>query len=106
MIFAQLLGIAEKVEEQFSKIYPDFNRLSTINTEYTTICARALSSSVIDIVIKETIKQERRSQKALRSHSYSRNDRYSGNDRDSGGGGNSYRSGGSSAGGSSGGGFR
>lgn len=106
LIFAQLLGIAEKVEEQFSKIYPDFNRLSTINTEYTTICARALSSSVIDIVIKETIKQEKRSQKALRSHSYSRDDRYSGNDRDSGGGGNSYRSGGSSAGGSSGGGFR
>lgn len=100
LIFAQLIGIAEKVEEQFSKIYPDFNKISKINTEYTTICTRTLSNSIIDIVIKETIQQEKRSQKALRSYDYS------GYDRDSGSGGSSYNDGGSSSGGSSGGGFR
>lgn len=100
LVFAQLLGIAEKVEEQFGKIYPDFNKISRINTEYTTICTRALSNSIIDIVIKETIQQEKRNQKASRSYDYS------GYDRDSGSGGSSYSDGGSSSGGSSGGGFR
>lgn len=100
LIFAQLLGIAEKVEEQFSKIYPDFNKLSKINTEYTTFCTRTLSVSIIDIVLKETLKQKRLREKASKSHYYS------GRDRNSGGGGSSYSSGGSSSGGSSGGGFR
>ena len=100
LIFAQLLGIAEKVEEQFSKIYPDFNKLSKINTGYTTFCTRTLSVSIIDIVLKETLKQKRLREKASRSHYYS------GRDRNSGGGGSSYSSGGSSSGGSSGGGFR
>lgn len=37
LIFAQLFGIAEKVEEQFSKIYPEFKEQSRIDIEYTTI---------------------------------------------------------------------
>ena len=36
LIFAQILGIADKVSEQFSKLYPDMNSLSNINTEFTT----------------------------------------------------------------------
>ena len=30
LIFAQLLGIADKVEKQFKKLYPDFNEIAKI----------------------------------------------------------------------------
>ena len=96
LILAQLLGIADRVEVQFSKLYPQFKEESAFNLEITTIAIRGM----VDVGFKgiqegkdrEERKRERRS--------------YSGSDRDSGGGGSSYSSGGSSAGGSSGGGFR
>ena len=97
LIFAQLLGIADKVEEQFSKIYPKFNEESVLNMDITTIAIREM----IDIGfegIEKGIESERRRAE--------RRERYSGSDSDSGGGGSSYSGGGSSAGGSSGGGFR
>ena len=97
LIFAQLLGIADKVEEQFSKIYPKFNEESALSMNITTIAIRGM----VDIGfqgIEEGIEIERRRAE--------RRERYSGSDRDSGGGGSSYSSGGGSAGGSSGGGFR
>lgn len=94
LIFAQLLGIADKVEEQFSKIYPNFNQESTLNMEITTIAIRGM----VDIGLKGV--------EVGRQRAKMRSSRYSGSNRDSGGGGRSYSSGGRSAGGSSGGGFR
>lgn len=110
LIFAQLLGIADKVEEQFSKLYPDFNEFSKINIKNTSLYTKSLSSSMLSTLNRETLRYERRikretrrrARKVARKYSHS----YSGSDRDSGGGGSSYSSGGSSSGGSSGGGFR
>lgn len=85
LIFAQLLGIADKVEEQFSKLYPDFNQISNLNTEYSTIYARQMVYIGMKAVQQGRDQAERRS-----SRSYS-----------SGSGGSSHSSGGSSASGSS-----
>lgn len=116
LIFAQLLGIADKVEEQFSKIYPNFEKISNINSRNTSLYTKTLSVSIIDALAKETLRQERIIEKEAkrrerqmtrertRTREYSHS--YSGNDCDRGGGGSSYSSGGSSSGGSSGGGFR
>ena len=96
MIFSQLLGIADKVEEQFSKLYPNFNQRTLLNTSITTILVRTISEACYEGVQEGVARATR--------NSSSRD--YSGSSRDSGGGGRSYSSGGSSAGGSSGGGFR
>ena len=110
LVFAQLLGIADKVEEQFSKLYPDFKEISKINIENTSLYTRTLSISIVSALARQTLRYERRmarearreARKLARRYSHS----YSGRDRDSGGGGSSYSSGGRSSGGSSGGGFR
>lgn len=106
LVFAQLLGIADKVEEQFSKIYPNFKEISKINIENISLYTKSLSVSMVSALARETLRYQRRvereARKAARQYSHS----YSGSDRDSGGGGSSYSSGGSSSGGSSGGGFR
>lgn len=99
LIFAQLLGIADKVEEQFSKLYPNFSQVSKLDIDMTTIAVR----SMVEIGYKGIEAGKHRA--AMRSSSSSSRD-YSGSSRDSGGGGSSYSSGGSSSGGSSGGGFR
>lgn len=110
LVFAQLLGIADKVEEQFSKLYPDFNEISKINMKNTSFYTKALSVSIVSSLTRETLRYQRRMERETRrrdrasSRTYSHD--YSGIDRDSGGGGSSYSSGGSSSGGSSGGGFR
>lgn len=99
LIFAQILGIADKVEEQFSKLYPKFSDESKLNLDITTVAIRNmahLSYSGMEDGFEKYLARSR-------AKSYSR---YSGSDRDSGGGGSSYSSGGSSSGGSSGGGFR
>ncbi len=78
-----------KVEEQFSKIYPEFKEQSRIDIEYTTIYTRQM----VEIGMEAA---EKAKERAERRESYS-----------SGGGGSSYSGGGSSArGSSSGGGFR
>lgn len=92
LIFAQLLGIADKVEEQFSKLYPNFNQETLLNTEITTIAIRNMAEICYEAV-----------QAGVASSS---NRDYSGSSISSGSGGSSYSSGGSSSGGSSGGGFR
>lgn len=107
LIFAQLLGIADKVEEQFSKLYPDFNEISKINMKNTSLYTGSLANNILSTLTRETIRYEKRMEREARKRarsSYSHD--YSGSDSDSGGGGSSYSSGGSSAGGSSGGGFR
>ena len=94
LIFAELLGIADKVEEQFSKLYPDFNQLSSLNTSDTTIAVRNF------VQIGYTAYSTSYNKPHSSTHDYS------GRTTDSGSGGRSYSSGGRSSGGSSGGGFR
>ena len=97
LIFAQLLGIADKVEKQFSKLYPNFNQETLLNTEITTIAVRSMAEICYEGVRAGAARDTIRA---------SSGGDYSGSSRDSGGGGSSYDSGGSSSGGSSGGGFR
>ena len=96
LIFAELLGIADKVEEQFSKLYPKF-KVESFDSDITTLVIREISDSCYSgMQIGIT--------RAAESSSFDHD--YSGSSIDSGSGGSSYDSGGSSAGGSSGGGFR
>ena len=92
LIYAQLLGIADKVEEQFSKLYPKFNEETKLDINSTTIAIRNMAYLGYK-GYEDGVQMAK-----------SRN--YSGSSRSSGGGGRSYSSGGSSSGGSSGGGFR
>ena len=92
LIYAQLLGIADKVEEQFSKLYPKFNEETKLNINSTTIAIRNMAYLGYK-GYEDGVQMAK-----------SRN--YSGSSRSSGGGGRSYSSGGSSSGGSSRGGFR
>jgi len=91
LIFAQLLGIADKVEEQFSKLYPNFNQVSKLNTEFTTVAMRNFAFIGYQGMVVGR----------QRADSYSSGGGFSG-----GGGGGSFSGGGGSSGGSSGGGFR
>lgn len=96
LIFANILGIADKVEEQFSKLYPNLKNESLLNTDFTTLAIR----NMVEIGYK---KYEKIEEEKINSQERTR---YSGDDRRSGSGGDSSSSGGSSSGGSSGGGFR
>lgn len=97
LIFAQLMGIADKVAEQFSKIYPNFNQESLLNSDFATSAA----INIADFGYAGMV----RGYEIANSRSSEDHD-YSGSSRSSGSGGSSYSSGGSSAEGSSGGGFR
>lgn len=97
LIFAQLMGIADKVAEQFSKIYPNFNQESLLNSDFATLAVINMADlGYTGMVQGYEIANSRSSE----DHDYS------GSSRSSGSGGSSYSSGGSSAEGSSGGGFR
>ncbi len=96
LIFAQLLGIADKVEEQFSKLYPKFNEVTSLNMDVTTVVVRSMAINCY----KGFYEGVKRAEARAASHDYS------GSSSSSGGGGSSFSSGGSSSGGSSGGGFR
>lgn len=97
LILAQLMGIADKVAEQFSKIYPNFNQESLLNSDFTTLAVINMADfGYTGMVQGYEIANSRSSE----DHDYS------GSSRSSGSGGSSYSSGGSSAEGSSGGGFR
>lgn len=109
LVFAELLGIADKVEEQFSKIYPKFNELSKLDTDISTLAIRNLADiTYVSINEGKTEAKDVLNELHIKSYDHNNSSRhdYSGRDRDSGGGGSSYSSGGRSAGGSSGGGFR
>lgn len=102
LIYAQLLGIADKVEEQFSKLYPDFKIKTNLKLDFTNDVINNISHSS-DVGYRKGIR------KKVFTRVFSADSsggRYSGNSRSSGSGGRSYSSGGSSARGSSGGGFR
>ena len=97
LILAQLMGIADKVAEQFSKIYPNFNHESLLNSDFTTLAVINMADLGYTGMVQ--------GYEIANSRSSGDHD-YSGSSRSSGSGGSSYSSGGSSAEGSSGGGFR
>ena len=99
LIFAELLGIADKVSEQFNKLYPDYNSMTRLNTEFVVNNIDNLVSMGYKGFITGLSKDI---QNKGNTNDASSNHDYSGSNRDSGGGGSSYTSGGSSAGGSSG----
>ncbi len=92
LIFANLLGIADKVSEQFSKIYPNFNKDASFDVDMGRMVAINITN--------DTFRGYDRGVAAARARDYS------GGSSWGGGGGSSFSSGGSSSGGSSGGGFR
>ena len=99
LIFAELLGIADKVSEQFNKLYPDYNSMTRINTKVTTHAIDNLASMGYQGFM---VGLSREIQNKENDNDSFFNNEYNGNIRDTGGGGSSYTSGGSSAGGSSG----
>lgn len=105
IVFACLLGIADKVEGQFKKLYPDY----FVRYEYDFSAVSDLSFNIFKNYSKGH-------DDYLRHHSSIKDNGsifgggsshdYSGTSSSSGGGGSSFSGGGHSAGGSSGGGFR
>ncbi len=96
LMFAELLGIADKVSEQFSKLYPEFkNSLSDYNYVASTVIAA-------DIYRNYSIGYNRATARSYASGGGN----YIGHSSYSGGGGSSFSSGGHSSSGSHGGGFR
>ena len=104
LIFAELLGITDKIKGQFSKLYPDLEdkNLFIDKNSFITSLATTIFTTTYKATKKENAKESRRE---FFSNLFSSSHDYSGSSRDSGGGGRSYSSGGSSSG-SSGGGFR
>ena len=100
LIFAQMMGIADKVSEQFSKLYPNFGEISILNFEGSSSAVRNISK------MGWKAYEEGKELAMRRARTRSSSGSYSGSSRSSGGGGRSYSSGGRSSRGSSGGGFR
>ncbi len=98
LIYAQFLGIADKVASQFKKLSPDFNQIFKLDPEVTTALAKTVAFNTYQ---GAAIGYNRALTRGGGSGS---SDRGSGLSR--GGGGRSSGGGGRSAGGSSGGGFR
>ncbi len=98
LIFAELLGIADKVRNKFKELYPD---LSIQNSIFSSEIFDNVATVFIDDCYNGIIDGY-----YIAHPSYSSYDSYGGSDSSSGGGGSSFSSGGSSSGGSSGGGFR
>ncbi len=95
LMFAELLGVADRVREQFSKLYPNYKDSLLFNPD---IDSRYITHMA-------TLAYTGYSRGSARATSYSSGS-YSGSSRSSGGGGHSYHSGGHSSSGSHGGGFR
>ncbi len=105
LIFAQLFGIANKVEKQFKEMYPELDIKDNVGVDLKCIAVIEMTNIGVNGMVKGRVAEEKRIKHIRYSSSSSSHD-YSGSSRDSGGGGSSYSGGGSSAGGSSGGGFR
>lgn len=91
LIFAQILGIADKVEDEFSKLYPDFSFITDMKINEINTCVRSMSYNGIYAAAR-----------AYRAaHSSSGSSSGSSRSRSSGGGGHSSSGGGRSSGGRS-----
>ena len=92
LIFAQILGIADKVEDEFKKLYPDFSFIEDLEINEINSCIRTLSHNGVYAAAK--------AYSAARSSSGSSSSGSS-RSRSSGGGGRSSSGGGRSSGGRS-----
>lgn len=91
LVFAQILGIADKVESEFKKLYPDFSFITDMEINEINSCIRSLSHNGVYAAA--------RAYSAARSSSGSSSG--SSRSRSSGGGGRSSSGGGRSSGGRS-----
>ena len=92
LIFAQILGIADKVEDEFSKLYPDFSFITDMEINEINTCIRSMSYNGVYAAAK--------AYRAAHSSSGSSSGGSS-RSRSSGGGGRSSSGGGRSSGGRS-----
>lgn len=92
LIFAQILGIADKVEDEFKKLYPDFSFIEDLEINEINTCIRSMSHNGVYAAAK--------AYSAARSSSGSSSSGSS-RSRSSGGGGRSSSGGGRSSGGRS-----
>ena len=110
LIFAEILGIADKVENQFRELYPEFSKVSSLNLDYATITVRAFANIGYQIAaISFAHAQQLAAAQKVASKFDDGDTIFSGSGGSFGGGsgGSSHSGGGGSAGGSSsGGGFR
>ena len=96
-MLAELMGIDDKVREQFSKLYPDVKTNPQYNIDNMTYIGNIASSAYKGYTVGIN---------RATARSYSGGGSYSGHSSYSGGGGHSFSSGGHSSSGSHGGGFR
>ena len=54
LIFASILGIAEKVEKQLGKLCPNFNEVSNMDTVYTTRMVRTMSYTGVSAAVSRS----------------------------------------------------
>ena len=112
LVYAQLLGIADKVEKQFNSIYPDYQTILNINEaqENAEKLISSITSAYADAGLdmaekwheKELARAAREARRASSSSdSFSSYSYSSDSSRDYGSGGSSYSGGGSGASGSS-----
>ena len=92
LIFAQILGIADKVEDEFKKLYPDFSFIEDLEINEINTCIRSMSHNGVYAAAKAY--RAAHSSSGSSSGSSSRS-------RSSGGGGRSSSGGGRSSGGRS-----
>ena len=97
LMLAELMGIDDKVREQFSKLYPDVKTNPQYNIDNMTYIGNIASSAYKGYTVGIN---------RATARSYSGGGSYSGHSSYSGGGGHSFSSGGHSSSGSHGGGFR
>ncbi|MBO5477795.1 MAG: DUF2207 domain-containing protein [Clostridia bacterium] len=90
LIFAQILGIADKVEDEFKKLYPDFSFIEDLEINEINSCIRIISHNGVYAA-----------ERAYRAAHASSGSSSGSRSRSSGGGGRSSRGGGRSSGGSS-----
>ena len=103
LIFAELFGVADKVREEFKKLYPDMHDVN----ERILLDKIYLFDNIASDISTACITGARIGYNRNIFSSVSNSSRdYSGSSSSSGGGGSSFSSGGGSASGSSGGGFR
>ena len=92
LIFAQILGIADKVEDEFKKLYPDFSFIEDLEINEINSCIRTLSHNGVYAAAKAYSAAHSSSGSSSSGSSRSRS---------SGGGGRSSSGGGRSSGGRS-----
>lgn len=106
LVFASLLGVAQKLDHQFRKKYPDYKTRYDVNYDDLVVIVDSYYVSFKASYDKKYPSSKSNHNGSSGSSWSSSSHDYSGSSNYSGGGGSSFSSGGSSAGGSSGDGYR